>query len=386
MRILHVTDASSAGVLTSVATLARAQSASELFGPVTFAYVCRDDTPRPQDIQRLLGPRVILRQWSSSTGVARLPALSYQLVRSLLSEHYDVIHCHSSRAGFIGRMAAKLTGNGDQIVYSPHCFAFARNDLSTLQKALYLMLERAATRMSAKVVVVSDSEAAIARKALPHAHISVLPNAVDNASLAGFLHRQMAAANNTPTGGSPRTRRVIHIGRIAEQKAPSLFSAAVQAIDNDFTSNHHGELEVMWLGDGKRFLLHDYRGRIRVSGWLTPERLREEIARADVLLFTSRGEGMPLALLEAQGLGVPIVASKVAGVTDVVRHGETGYLASSAEELGRYVTGLLVDERRLQRMSRASLARSRMLFDTRDLALRSMEAYVSHPSDQGGRS
>jgi glycosyltransferase involved in cell wall biosynthesis len=240
--------------------------------------------------------------------------------------------------------------------------------------------------MSAKVVVVSNSEAAIARKALPHAHISVLPNAVDNASLAEFLHRQMAAANNTPTGGSPRTRRVIHIGRIAEQKAPSLFSAAVQAIDNDFTSNHHGELEVMWLGDGKRFLLHDYRGRIRVSGWLTPERLREEIARADVLLFTSRGEGMPLALLEAQGLGVPIVASKVAGVTDVVRHGETGYLASSAEELGRYVTGLLVDERRLQRMSRASLARSRMLFDTRDLALRSMEAYVSHPSDQGGRS
>lgn len=386
MKILHVTDASSAGVLTSVATLARAQSTSDLFGPVTFAYVRRADTPAPRDIQRLLGPRVFLQQWSSSTGVARLAALSFRLFRSLRSGHYDVIHCHSSRAGFIGRVAATLTGTSDQTVYSPHCFAFARNDLPTFQKILYLALERAATRRGASVVVVSDSEAAIARKALPHAHVSVLPNAVDNAALADFLHRQRLTTEDPQTETYPRTRRVIHVGRIAEQKAPALFSAAIKAIDNDFTANHRGELQALWLGDGKRSLLNDDSGQIQVSGWLGPERLRQEMALADVLLFTSRGEGMPLALLEAQGLGLPIVASKVAGVTDVVHHGETGYLAASPEELARYVTGLLVDDERLKRMSRASLVRSRLFFDTRNLAQRSMDVYVSRPTVQGGPS
>ena len=159
-----------------------------------------------------------------------------------------------------------------------------------------------------------------------------------------------------------------------------------QAIDDDFAANHRGELQAIWLGDGKRSLLNDDSGQIQVSGWLRPERLRQEMARADVLLFTSRGEGMPLALLEAQGLGLPIVASKVAGVTDVVQHGETGYLATSSEELARYVTGLLADEARLKRMSRASLVRSRLFFDTRNLAQRSMDVYLSRPTVQGGPS
>lgn len=386
MRVLHVTDASSAGVLTSVATLARAQSTSGLFGPVTFAYVCRADTPGQQDIQQLFGPGVLLQQWSASTGAGRLPALTRRLVNALRSGHYDVIHCHSSRAGFLGRVAARLTGKSDIAVYSPHCFAFARDDLDAFRRTFYLLLEKAATWRGGKLIVVSESEAATARQALPHAHISVLPNAVDNAFLTGFLQKKICLPVGSQTEGSVRRRRVIQIGRIAEQKAPSLFSAAIQAMDNDFTSEHHGEFQALWLGEGKRSLLDDHRGRIQVSGWLSPERLREEISGADVLLFTSRGEGMPLALLEAQGLGVPIVASKVAGVTDVVDHGETGYLATSAEELGRYVTGLLADDGRLQRMSRASLVRSRMLFDTQDLARRSLEAYVSHPSGQGDRS
>ena len=248
MKILHVTDASSAGVLTSVATLARAQSTSDLFGPITFAYVRRADTPSQRDIQKLLGPRVLLQQWSSSTGVARLAALSRQLYRSLSSGHYDAIHCHSSRAGFIGRIAATLTGTGDRTFYSPHCFAFTRNDLPTFQKILYLTLERAATRRGASIVVVSDSEAAIARKAFPHAHVSVLPNAVDNAAFADFLPRQRLTTEDRQTENYPNTRRVIHVGRIAEQKAPALFSATIQAIDHDFAANHRGELRAIMAG------------------------------------------------------------------------------------------------------------------------------------------
>ena len=382
MRILHVTDASSAGVLTSVTTLAKAQAASSLFDAVTFAYVPREDSPELHEIQALTGPEVSVRAWSSSSGAVRLAALVHHLVRALRGGHYDIVHFHSSRAGFLGRLAARVTGHAGYTVYSPHFFAFAQTGLSAPKRAAYLFLERVASVCSEKLVVVSDSEGMLARQSLPGVAVAVVPNVVDNASLGGYAHEVTNTTPESASAGARKVFRIVHVGRISEQKCPDLFRAAIEALYERFPAGSGVRLEVTWLGEGKRSLLGEGRRRIEVSGWLSSGLLRERLAAADLVLFTSRGEGMPMALLEAQGLGIPVVASQVTGVCDVVDHGITGFLGSSVDELVDYVYRLLNDEELRLRMHQASRSRSAQLFDVDALAERSLAAYASLKLDR----
>jgi glycosyltransferase involved in cell wall biosynthesis len=375
MKVLHVTDASSAGVLTSVTTLAKAQSTSPLFSEVAFAYVRREDSPEQHEIQGLLGQHVSLHEWSSSSGPVRLVALTHHLVRALRIGRYDVVHFHSSRAGFLGRLVARLTGRARDAVYSPHFFAFAQTGLSSRKRAAYLSLERVAAYCGDKLVVVSDSEGALARASLPGIAVAVLPNVVDNSSLNDYSRK--TGSPGPRLSPAKQVYRVVHVGRIAEQKCPELFRTATAALYARFPPGADVQVEVHWLGDGRRSLLGDHAQRIEVSGWLPHEMLREKLAAADVVLFTSRGEGMPMALLEAQGLGVPVVASDVTGVCDVVDHGITGFLGSSSDELVGYVHRLLTDDQLRARMRHASQQRSAQLFDVGALAERSMAAYKS---------
>lgn len=384
MRVLHVTDASSAGVLTSVTTLARAQASSPLFSTVALAYVPRADSPSEQEIQQLVGPQARVEKWSSSIGVSRLLALARETARTLRLGNYDLIHCHSSRGGFIVRLTALLAQEGNRVVYSPHFFAFAQTNISSLERSVYLFMEKVAALKDGRIIVVSHSEAATARAALPHARIAVLSNAVDNHSLSIAARRYKTKSQIVQNEARQRERRVVHVGRIAEQKDPSLFSSTIEEVTKS-AKGVHGEVRAIWLGDGKRSLLEDRRIPVQVSGWLPPQALREQLALADVLLFTSRGEGMPMALLEAQGMGVPVVASNVPGVTDVIEHGTNGFLGTSSTELAGYLARLLRDDRLHRQMSNAGIQRSRLLFDTCDLAERSASAYLSTKIGSGAQ-
>lgn len=377
MRILHVTDASSAGVLTSVTTLAKAQSSSPLFTEVAFAYVRREDSPQRREIEGLTGQYVSVHEWSPSTGSMRFLAFAHHLSQAFYSRRYDIVHFHSSRAGFLGRLVARLTGCTESAVYSPHFFAFAKNDLSSHKRAAYLLLERAAALWGNKVVVVSESERAIARASLPGLCVAVLSNAVDNAYLDDLSQKAKIAREGLRQASGERVFRIMHVGRIAEQKRPQLFRAAILALDERFPSNADLQIDAVWLGDGKRSLLGNSLGRIEVSGWLPKEVLHQRLAAADLVLFTSRGEGMPMALLEAQGLGIPVVASRVAGVRDVVAHGLTGFLGTSLDELVGYVCEVLTDNELRARMGHSAKLRSAELFDVGALAERSMAVYKS---------
>ena len=80
-----------------------------------------------------------------------------------------------------------------------------------------------------------------------------------------------------------------------------------------------------------------------MSGWLAPAQLHDRLASAAALLFTSRGEGMPMAVLEAQAMGLPVVASRVTGVVDLIDDGENGLLGESVDELADALTKVLTD-------------------------------------------
>src|SRR5699024_11867944 len=106
LRILHVTDASSAGVLTAVTTLSREQALLPQVRDVSLAYVPRPDSPPADQIRQMASKQVDVIQWSRRTDALRLAALGVRLVAAIRAGGYDVLHVHASRAGFLGRPTA----------------------------------------------------------------------------------------------------------------------------------------------------------------------------------------------------------------------------------------------------------------------------------------
>lgn len=368
MRILHLTDASSSGVLTAVTTIARAQAAVP-GTDVELAYVPRSDSPEPARIQELTGPAVRLRRLTASSRAA-VPVLAARLPGILRRSDAHVIHLHSSRTGLLGRAAALVTGRRDRTVYSPHCFAFDRTDASPRSVTVLRGLERLGARLDDRLVLCSDSEQALAQRSLPGVRTAVLANSVDTRDLAAVAARAASRADEHPD--APLT--VVHVGRIAPQKRPREFGAVAAGWDA-LRRARGGDLPAVrfrWLGEGDRTQLPP---EVEVSGWLAPRDLRAQLARADVLLFTSAGEGLPMSLLEAAAMGVPAVAHDVTGIRDVVRDGATGILRRTTAELAEALADLAADPARRRALGAAAAADTRAHHDIADLAERSFAAY-----------
>ncbi len=358
MRILHITEAISAGVLTSVTALARAQSAHPDVRSVTLACVARGDSPPPAAIAEMCGHDVAMRVLPCRQR-RRLIDLTRLIRTEIRRDTEAVVHLHSSRAGFIGRVLTALQGTAHRVVYSPHCFSFDRADLPAAARVAFRVLERAALRAGRNLVLVSHSEAALTARVLPGAAVATVPNTVDVAAC-----RSAATRAGKPAGPV----RIIHIGRIAGQKRPEVFAAVADAV----AEARPGQAEFQWIGEGERGRLSS---NVSVTGWLTPSHVREHVAAADMVLFTSAGEGMPMSLLEAQACGLPVIAHDVTGVRDIVRDGETGLLANSSQDLIAAVLQLLDDPPAATELGRAAAAHIAAHHDTSRLAETSLAAY-----------
>ncbi|MCE1179421.1 MAG: glycosyltransferase family 4 protein [Micrococcales bacterium] len=363
IRVAHVTDAMGGGVVTSLGGMARAQAADPAYERVDVAWVRRPITPTRDELAEVCGPQVGLLELSESLGADRFAALVRFLGRSLARRDYDVVHLHCSRTGFLGRVLAAGTG-ARGVVYTPHGLAFSHGH-SPRASEVYRRLEQAGARLRPGFVAVSPSEAATIAGAIPWARTEVVANSVDAAALG-------ALGDRTPWTGE-RPARVMHVGRLAAPKAPEVYAAALAALAADLTGRGLPAPQATWIGGGEHEFPADLG--VEVTGWVEPHEVRERLAEADLLLFTSQGEGLPMVILEAMALGVPVVASRVVGVSDLVDDGRTGLLGGDADELARHAAAVLADPGLQQRLADAGRAEVAAHYDTRDWAQRLRAAY-----------
>ncbi|MBK0332472.1 glycosyltransferase family 4 protein [Brachybacterium sp. MASK1Z-5] len=362
VRVLHATDASSSGVLAAATAIAKATAALPGFD-VAFAYVPRADSPSREEIAAMMDGHVRVIRLSRSHRTA-VPAFAVGILALLARRRVDLVHLHSSRAGMLGRAAALVTGHRSRAVYSPHSFAFDRSDASASSVAVLRGLEQIGAVLGPRLALVSGSEERLARRSLRGVRTAVLRNSVDAAALARPASRR--------TGHGPL--RIVHVGRVAPQKRPDVFGEIARRWEQERRTGDSAlpVARFRWLGDGERQLLGE---GVEVTGWLSPARLRAELAEADLMLFTSAGEGMPIALLEAQAMGIPCVAHPVTGVTDILVDGENGVLDGTADGLFRALASLAADAPARRRMGEAATARITQEFDLADLAKRTLDAY-----------
>ena len=222
----------------------------------------------------------------------------------------DIIHLHSSKSGFIGRMA--INCKKYTVLYTPHGYSFLKLDDSVLKRKIYYFIEKIGALTHCTTVAVSKGEYETALK----------------------LSKRATYINNgitiTPTASKPdmvntRTPKVCTVGRICYQKNPEVFNEVAKMLpDINFT----------WIGDGE---MRDTitSPNITVTGWIPRDEAVEKLKEADIFLLPSLWEGLPISLLEAMYAGKPVIVNPVIGNKDVVRHGENGFFANTPEE---YVT------------------------------------------------
>jgi glycosyltransferase involved in cell wall biosynthesis len=171
-----------------------------------------------------------------------------------------------------------------------------------------------------------------------------------------------------------RRKRIIAVGRLSSEKGQAGLLAAFSKVCRDVPS-----VELALVGDGPqanelKSVAHDLRVADSVTflGRLGEAETLEQIARSDILVLPSFMEGLPIVLMEAMAVGTPVIASRVAGIPELVEDGRTGLLftASNWDELADCIRRLLADEplrRALAAHGRSAVLRG---FDINDSALR----------------
>lgn len=234
-------------------------------------------------------------------------------------DNINIIHLHSSKAGFIGRIASRMLGFHNQVIYTPHGVSFLRKDISRIKYYLFIYFERLADVLAGRVEACSASEA----EAFNRVGIK-----------AGFVNNAVSCdASPTKINHSSRIT-IVTLGRISFQKNPELFDEVAKYFEAD------SMLSFLWVGDGElRYKLTS--NNISTTGWVSKKSAIEYLQNADIYLSTSLWEGLPISVLQAMCLSKPLVLMDCTGNKDLIFN--NGFLCQSIEEVIEAINCLKLD-------------------------------------------
>jgi glycosyltransferase involved in cell wall biosynthesis len=270
----------------------------------------------------------------------------------------DIVHTHSSKAGVLGRLSAHLAGV-PLVVHTIHGYGFHPAQPAALRRLL-LAAERAVAPLTTHFVAVSRANllAGLRLGLFPRSAVSLIRSGVDTRLFREARpDRSALAAAGVPPGAPV----VGMVACLKPQKAPLDFVEVARRVGAAFPEAHFavvgdGELRGAVERAARRAGLG---GRLHLLGWRhdVPGLLKA----FDLLVHTSRWEGLPRVFLEALAAGLPVVATDVDGAPDVIHDGRNGYLLPPGDVAGiaARVGRLLGDPEERRRLGEGGLAGGR---------------------------
>jgi len=217
----------------------------------------------------------------------------------------DLVSCHSSKAGFLGRLAIK---NKIPTIFTAHGWAFTEGS-PFFRKCLAIFAEKLASKYCEKIICVSnfDRELAIKYKIAGQAQLLVIHNGVEKSFEIGS--RKIGP------------RKIVFVGRLTKPKEPILLLKAF----NELPIELKEKAEVLIIGEGpKRKELERFNKennletKIKLLGALPREEVFKILKQSEIFVLVSKWEGFPRSILEAMSCGLAIISTDVGGVKEAI--------------------------------------------------------------------
>ncbi|MCL2144954.1 MAG: glycosyltransferase family 4 protein [Endomicrobia bacterium] len=241
----------------------------------------------------------------------------------LKTEKPDVVHTHSSKAGILGRIAAKLAGI-KIIVHTVHGYSFNETQ-NFFKKYLYACLEKFCSLFSDKLIAVAkeDIKKGIKYKIAKESKFELIRAGINTDHYKNYTPDKNF---KNALGISESTKVVTTIGPFKPQKNLKDFIKAA-----DIVGKKNNDIVFLAAGDGEQRkelenLISELglKEKILLLGWRND--IAELLYASDIFVMTSLWEGLPCTILEAMCCGKPVIANAVDGVKEIIKEGETGFL------------------------------------------------------------
>jgi glycosyltransferase involved in cell wall biosynthesis len=295
----------------------------------------------------------------------------FNLVKEIRSFKPHIIHTHTAKAGFLGRIASLASLQPSIRIHTFHGHLL-NGYFGVFKRRLVISAEQVLAIFSNQLLAVGDKvrKDLLAEKIGHVEKFAVMPPGLDLGQLPS------KASAREFYGLSMTTLQCALIGRVTQIKRPDRFLEVVTEIVNKGVP-----IEFLIAGDGE--LLNVCREQIelnklpiKVLGWQS--NIQMVLAAADVVILTSDNEGTPLSLIQAGMAGLPVVATKVGSTSDVVIDGQTGILTSlRTEDITKALIKLVFDPKlrlelgsKAQEFTMANFGLSRLVLDHQELYIK----------------
>ena len=253
----------------------------------------------------------------------------YRLSGIIGEIHPDLVHCHSSKAGILGRIAAWI--NHVPVVFTAHGWAFTEG-VHPVKRFVYGCIERVIAHITAKIICVSeyDRQLGLCYMGNQGHKLVTVYNGISSQETSATAERIFG-----------ETLQFIMVARFSAPKEHIQVLRALQIVKSRGKS-----IRVTFVGDGPDYNQVKHTARaFQVDDMVVFEGQSDHVRRLlpqyDVFLLISRWEGFPISILEAMSAGLPVMASNVGGVKEEVVDGSTGWLIPNGDY--KYLADRMID-------------------------------------------
>ena len=285
----------------------------------------------------------------------------------------DIVYAHSSKAGAFARIAD--IGLNNKVIYNPHGWAFNMQQ-SAKKKEMYKWVEKISAHFCDKIVCISDAEreSALREKICKPSKLQVIYNGIDLEEI------EKAASMSKAQLGIPEDTFVVGmVGRLSKQKAPDTFVKAAKLIKEKIPNAFF-----LMVGDGElrgqiEGLINQYDlgSSFLITGWVDNPTAYMKIM--DIGMLLSRWEGFGLVLPEYMACGVPIVATNVDAIPNIIKDGVNGMLVNKDDydDAANKIWKLYMDINRREKIIRSGSLDAQTRFNSSRVLSETEEMYCT---------
>jgi glycosyltransferase involved in cell wall biosynthesis len=292
----------------------------------------------------------------------------------------DIVHCHSSAAGFWTRLALRSDSREvlqriekkPRVIFTAHGWGFTEGT-PFLRKNLILLAEKVASRFCSKIICVSeyDRQSALKNKIAPAEKLVTIHNGVE---LENFNSQISISKESVKL-------KIVFVGRLTKPKDPKILIRAFGELPSEIRTKS----EVLIVGEGNKSkevenFIKEQRlvGKVRLLGRLAREKVFEVLRKSDIFVLTSDWEGLPYTILEAMTCGLPVIASNVGGISEMVDK-DCGVLIGRGDKDGlkKALVKLISDSELRRKMGKAGRERIKKEFSLEKMLSKTKKTYMS---------